>query len=508
MQWEQIPEKKIKSEEIKESKEDVFGVKEKLTRRDFLKISLAAALGGAAYFWFPKLFSSAAEASELKEARKQLLDFKKECLIHLKDYSALKKEIGPENFSQLIEIIKEIDPEKINKEIADWIGISKENLDKKKISSLQILAEKDWQEAGFSAEEGALLPGGRILLRSSALLEEGKVKRDRFSHVFVHEYFHILTSNFDQLKKESVPWVPWIDKYSLPLDFYEGATELVNLMYHQRKGILPKEYGYRGGNTLTAFFISQIVGEKKFVKDYFSGNITEIERNFDQKFGAGQFKEIMYKERGVVGMLIGCLDDLDILYKIIKTSQERKIDYQKILSSARELGINERIRLIKGNHKEIEGLTCCTENFKGSLACRGVLFAKDILPYGVPYRIYLGPAGVFPSENRYKSEENNIKRYSKMIKELRNDWEERKEYNKREYNSFEEYIQVICGTFYFPINISSFIKDLLNNYELEKDLTKKEEIEQKIHQRIEVIGKNALEKIKKIMRDKDKECKI
>lgn len=81
------------------------------------------------------------------------------------------------------------------------------------------------------------MPGNKIFIKASSTFDKDVADELEFKTTFLHEYFHVLTWGSDSPEGGNMPWV---DKYAVPRDFYEGTTELMILLYLSRKGVKPK----------------------------------------------------------------------------------------------------------------------------------------------------------------------------------------------------------------------------------------------------------------------------
>ena len=389
-----------------QKKDSIFN--RKTSRRSFLKG--AARLGAAAVAFSPeaalagKVFSE--KKGEKTEAGKEATSFDKvklTTLQELKDDKDLLSEIDEKNLEALIETVEKMDLTSIQGAITEISGVDASRLESqgnKKIGKLHLfsLKEADARKiskgvAGRMTSENGM--GNIDISVASCMDKDGKFDSDNFYRIFIHEYNHVLTVDHQKPANESIPWT---DQQDLPIDFYEGMTEMMSIKIADQLGYRPEEfYGYPGGNLIGAYFLDQIVENKREVaRSYFSSDSSVLKKEMEAALGKGSWDELfMGKEnQPILEFMAGSSDDLRSVFRLMKICEGKGIDYMKILDGAKLQGIDEKVepyyQTIEGK-KVLLGISDTKEMERNRLMAKGMV-VDPVRPhkYMTHFTLFLG----------------------------------------------------------------------------------------------------------------------
>lgn len=472
-------EKDVEKKDIGEKKEDA------LTRREFLKRTLAAGLGGAAAFYFPNIIEKA-EADVVREKEKPEFEKVKEATVkNIKDNQNLKEQLNEQKIEELCQFIKGLDIGRVNTFIAELGGLKKEKMNFNKIRSLAVWSDKDWQNMEMSKSASGYVLNYNMGLKASSFIDKQYFKKANLLLIFLHEYSHVVSADN---RKQWAEAHNWLDKYSINEDLYEGATELQALQLLRRYKLpKPSIYAYTGGGTFSALMVSEVVGSEKFSRDYYKGEIKDTKRAFERKFGQGTFNELFLSKRHpILEMVLGGFDDLDAVHGLYKLYKKKKYDCQPIFKEAEKLGITENIKIMDSPEKEVSGVISALEK-NGKLGLRAVFESRNKLSKNTfPLLVRFSNRGIGYDQEGI---DHMVKLVQMTVKDTEEVCEEmtRRKASKEQIDAFRR-DQYIC--FKSNINIMKLpeVKQWLSQYEQTDDSKIKDKLRNQIADHLEKVG--------------------
>lgn len=314
----------------------------KMPRRDFLKEMAAIAFG-------PSIAKEAlGKTTELETEKESFADkwsrVLEEGIQRLKNNQEIINQIGEEGIEELVEILRGLDIKEYIDSLAKVSGIDKKDINGK-IQSFDVLSGKE--NSRMAEVEGENL---RLFLEEWAKFE-GKFDAPTIQAVLEHEWLHIFS--FDE-KEEGIPWltrrIEDINNSVIVLrSFYEGATEAIAIQARLMKkdGTPNLEQGYRGGEALSAFAISELIGSENFAQAYLKKDPELLGKFLNQKYGPGG--HFLLHMPAVINILGDTGESLNYLHRIFTERKHFNINVEEILTKAWNSGIKE-----KANQFEME----------------------------------------------------------------------------------------------------------------------------------------------------------
>ena len=438
---------------------------DRVSRRDFLKI-----IGGAATAMFSEKLSAQEPETPRPEARFEKI--KQNLVESFKRNQDYVHEIGENNLELLSETLQNLNLEKIRSIISEVAGKSIANPG---IKSLSFVTERQAKEVpNLSSVAVGYTDGENIGISLKGCLDdEGKFDPAIFYRIFVHEYTHLLTVDQQRPKSERTPWV---DEHGLPADLYEGMTELQTIKICDKLGYRPENfYGYAGGNLIAAYYIDRIT-EGQATQDFFDTGSANLKKSLEKKLGRNSWNELFgsRKEVAAEALAIGEINDLDTIFKLLRMSEQAKLDYGQILTDAKNLGIDEQVEVIYGKPNEKKDILGIVDSkvYKEGLAVSGIIVDPKPLHKLLPKFSFFVSAGrgtsytISPEglKEADKSSDDLFARYLKFAKEAVSDIESMKASGMSE-EKLLQYGQRIHGfAFNFYLH-SEYLSEQLKKYQ-------------------------------------------
>lgn len=325
--------------------------REEISRRDFLRF-----LGGAAALFAVEGCASIGATRNEVERSAELIDrrevFEKRWQIVLEE--GVKKfetdpemiaRYSPEGVAELAEILRDFNIEEYINTLAEIANIRPAEIGGE-ILSFEILpsTKNGTMAAVRDLRHMELYLGEWMKLNGS--FHEGTI-----SAVLKHELTHIFSFDYQAPLKESVPLayeeqrLGWQEKSHIGLTLYEGSTEVVALTASaSRPGEKSVEQGYRGGGTLSAYVLSELLGRADFLKAYLRRDTRLLKSLFDVKIGQGSDFQLTRSVNSGANILNRSYDDsLDFLHNAFRSKQIDRIKLKLILEKAQKEGVSERV---------------------------------------------------------------------------------------------------------------------------------------------------------------------
>lgn len=306
--------------------------------------------------------------------RKALEDFD----ARIADYA---EEVGVENVKDLRAILEGYDEDAIKKVVHEKFGVPKKALEREGTKEIKLLTGKDVKKLksehpSWAIDDDTVFAmnlGDRLLLKA-----KNTVKPDHTIDVqaalgtMTHEGMHSMSSDSERPQPDGDQGRFWDrGEASLPTEFTEGVTELMNMEVRKALGTPNKDQSYAGGNFMSAYLSEQLIGREVLAKGYFEGDGKIIKVAFEKKLGRGSFDEIFKNEFGV-NMLGGSEPrGMLMVLKLLQKAKEKGINLDELREQAKTDGIQETFRAVIDTQSKVEG----------------VFFMKEI--DGVP-RVYNG----------------------------------------------------------------------------------------------------------------------
>lgn len=342
--------------------------REALSRRGFLRL-----MGGAAALFAVEGCASIGATGKDIERTAELIDRREAFVKRWK----LVLEEGVKKFEADQEMIKRYGPEGV----AELAGILRNFDIDQYINTLARIANIRPEEIGGEILSFKLLPttkkGTMAAVRDLRHMElylgewmrwKNEFHAETISTVLRHELAHIFSFDYNAPLGKSIPFVyvsqdaaGWEEKTYLGRTLYEGATEVVAQAAAVASGGKQSvEQGYRGGATLSAYVLSELLGRGDFLKAYLRRDTRLLKTLFDAKIGIGAAGSLtMPVNIGADIFNPAYNDSLDFLHNAFRSSQIDHARLEQILKKAGSEGIRERAQ-----HFEIGGVTITTHLYR------------------------------------------------------------------------------------------------------------------------------------------------
>ncbi|HSD12955.1 MAG TPA: hypothetical protein VLC10_05335 [Patescibacteria group bacterium] len=334
------------------------------------------------------------EAKETMLARADVLDQIK---------ATLRKEIGSDKDAEKIraEFAEEIErwhEEEVDAEFAKLARMSPEAFARKRLSEVVILtdeqvAELHRQDPLQDTEFNAMFKDGKMFLKVSEFIQDGKLQKGIVQHAQTHENAHKLhevpsPGDPDDLIR------PW-DRLGVSPDIGEGAAEALAIAVDRNRGIDAGYQAYAGGNLAAGRLLQEAVGMETLAKDFLNGTVDGTRAALDRKFGLGagdaalsvHFMKKTTMEDAGKRMPEGLATVMDLV--------RAGVDHGKAWREAKDKeGYTERMDVSADGHSVV-----LTKDIRGELVvANGVFEDPDPLsPNSPPLRLFAMPV---PSADR------------------------------------------------------------------------------------------------------------
>ncbi len=294
--------------------------------------------------------------------------------------------LSPENIKELTDVIRNFDPSDYIDRLARKAGISPTVIGGR-IKSFGIVP--------LTSENGPMAAVGfskhMRLYTGEWMTYQGKIHAPTIRATLRHEMAHMFSFDYSKESKIDglIPFeyesrtIPGCrDNEHLSPKLYEGATEIVARMGAKDGTDIGLEQGYRGGATLSAFVLSELLGRNDFLKACLTRDTRLLNDLFDTKIGFGAARELTSSV--VFGLSFLRLDDLDFLHNAFESEHIDGDRLENILLDAQQKGIPERAA-----HFKVDGSIITTHLFKLNdadepprFAFNAVVKAPSVYHYG------------------------------------------------------------------------------------------------------------------------------
>jgi hypothetical protein len=246
---------------------------------------------------------------------------------------------------------------------------------------------------------------------------KGGVHKPTVHAVVRHELAHIFSFDYGAPIEASVPFIyeppklGWTEKARLGESLYEGLTELVaRTASEEAGGEQSVEQGYRGGATLSAYVLGELLGRRELIHAYLKHDTRELKRLFDDKIGKDSHLNLTdLVNPGAVIFNENYDESLDFLYQAFRLKEIGSDKMNRIIEKARQEGIHERAAF-----SETNGIAMTTHLYKISDADEPTRYALNAL--AVPPDVYRFNKVTDP-DGFMVSEHFNLKIYGAFMSE-------------------------------------------------------------------------------------------
>jgi hypothetical protein len=166
----------------------------------------------------------------------------------------------------------------------------------------------------------------------------------------------------------------WTEKAHLGESLYEGLTELVaRTASKEAGGEQSVEQGYRGGATLSAYVLGELLGRRELIQAYLRHDTHELKRLFDDKIGKDSHFNLTDLVNPGAAIFNKSYDEsLDFLYQAFRLKEVGPEKMNRIIEKARQEGIGER-----SSYSETNGIPMVTHLYKISDADEPARYALN-----------------------------------------------------------------------------------------------------------------------------------
>lgn len=270
----------------------------------------------------------------------------------------MAEKIGQEDIQELVAILRRFDVEEYIETLAKIGDIG----DKKDINGEVLSFSLEVNDKRKAMAEVVDLRNIKLFI-SERMRYQGKFHEPTIHAIIRHELAHVFSCDYEAPLGQNYPLMytkkvkDIRNRMRLPQSVYEGATEFMAIAKDLESGANRNlEQGYRGGGTLSAFALSELVGRKDFIKAYLKKDPEAIGKLLNDKFGADAVYDLMeptIRGAGIANPFYQ--ESLDVLHNIFTHQKEYGFDVKEILSKAGESGIRE-----KAEHFAEDGVSLTT----------------------------------------------------------------------------------------------------------------------------------------------------
>jgi len=216
---------------------------------------------------------------------------------------------------------------------------------------------------------------------------QGHVHQPTVQAVVRHELGHMFSFDYAAPLEASVPFIyepqarGWLEKAQLGRSLYEGLTEvLARTASAAEGGEQSVEQGYRGGATLSAFTLRELLGQTELFQAYLRHDTRQLRRLFEAKIGLDSCYALTQSvNAGAAIFNDGYDESLDFLHRAFQSKAIGKEKMDKIFDKARREWIDER-----AGHHEAGGFSATTHLFKVSDADEPECYALNAVAEAPP----------------------------------------------------------------------------------------------------------------------------
>lgn len=279
-------------------KESATETPENMTRRSFLRLGLIC--GSAA------LIPKEAKALEAILGAPETSEVTRDALAQLESNPYLAQEETPENIEIIKAVVRNFDPERVDRAIARFSGISRKKIAGERVKSLRFITRHEFadftKQSGIAAAEFIATAQNDEMFVAVPFVRRNKggvIDQRLLLDALVHENNHIKTTYSGKTGMGGEQVRHWVKEDASP-EFYEGVTELMAQRITEEIDGQPSDQLYGGGEFLAAWLMEQTVGTKILARGYFDDDFASIRKEFDKKMGPGAADNIFHNRFSIL----------------------------------------------------------------------------------------------------------------------------------------------------------------------------------------------------------------
>jgi hypothetical protein len=179
---------------------------------------------------------------------------------------------------------------------------------------------------------------------------KGGVHKPTIHAVVRHELAHIFSFNYEAATLPgSLPLVfqyepgQQMERAHISEAVYEGLTEVIARSASLKAGEQSVEQGYRGGGTLSAFVLRELLGRQELTQVYLRHDSRQLKRLFKAKLGEWSDERLASPINIVSYLDSGYDQSLDLIHHAFTLKEIGPNKMAGILETAKQEGIHERV---------------------------------------------------------------------------------------------------------------------------------------------------------------------